>query len=90
MDQYYTYILFSEKLNRFYIGFTGDLHGRLTKHNRSSKGYTSLGKPWNLVYYEVFITKPEAKQREKQLKGWKNIDRLKNLIYREAGSEHPD
>jgi putative endonuclease len=90
MDQYYTYILFSEKLNRYYIGYTSDLQDRIAKHNRSLKGYTSMGKPWKLVYFESFISKSEAMQRETQLKSWKNVNRIKELIGCEAGSEHPD
>ena len=98
--QYYVYILHSEKLNKYYIGSTSDLHDRLKKHNHIHKGYTSAGQPWILVYYEVFKNKSEALLREKQLKSWKNRERLKSLIEKgfnlvnrfsdRQGSEHPD
>ena len=90
MDQYYTYLLFSEKLDKFYIGYSSDVNERLLKHNRKSKGYTSKGKPWKLVYIESYPTKELAMKREKQLKSWKNSERLKELIKKDAGSEHPD
>ena len=86
---YYVYLLYSESLNRYYIGFSRDLIGRLARHNRSTKGYTSVGKPWAIVYYESFELKKEALKREKQLKGWKNINRIEDLI-RKSSSAHPD
>jgi putative endonuclease len=88
--QYFVYILFSEKLDKFYIGSTGDLEDRLRKHNRSRSGFTSMGKPWNLMYNEIFDNKTEALIREKQLKAWKNRDRIVSLIKSSVGSEHPD
>jgi len=33
-----------------------------------------------LVYSEIFATKTEALKKEKELKGWKNRDRIKELI----------
>jgi len=80
--QYYTYILYSEKLDNYYIGSTGNLQDRLNKHNRSKKGFTSTGKPWALVYSEVFDSKAEAMAREMQLKNWKNRERFESLIKR--------
>ena len=89
--QYFVYILYSEKLDRYYIGSTGNPEDRLRKHNRSKNGFTSTGKPWKLVYKEIYATKTNALLREKQLKNWKNRERIESLIRRRlAGSEHPD
>ena len=85
---YFVYIIYSPKLNKYYIGFTADINDRLAKHNSKSKGFSNLGKPWQLVYSEKFDTKKEAMSREKQLKNWKNRERLQALF--KAGSEHPD
>jgi putative endonuclease len=85
---YFVYIIYSPKLDKYYIGFTADINDRLAKHNRKSKGFSNLGRPWELVYYECFETKQEAMSREKQLKGWKNKDRIKAIV--RAGSQHPD
>jgi len=41
-----------------------------------------------LVYTEDFVNKADASSRERQLKKWKNRNRLEALI--KAGSEHPD
>jgi len=85
---YFVYIIYSPKLDKYYIGFTADIKDRLDKHNRKSKGFSNLGRPWQLVYSKCFDTKHDAMSREKQLKGWKNKERIVALI--KAGSEHPD
>jgi len=77
---YYCYILYSEKLDKYYIGYTGDLEGRLQRHNTSNHGFTSTGKPWEIKYFETFETKSEALKREIQLKNWKNRKSLEELI----------
>jgi putative endonuclease len=77
---YYCYILYSQKIDKFYIGSTGDLEGRLHRHNTSSKGFTSTGKPWELKYYEAFEEKSDALGRETQLKKWKSRDAILKLI----------
>ena len=85
---YTVYIIYSSKIDKYYIGYSANVQDRLAKHNRNSKGYTASGRPWVLVYTEILSTKKEAMAREKQLKNWKNPKRLKSLIH--AGSEHPD
>ena len=65
---YYVYVLFSQTNGDLYIGYTIDLRKRFNQHNtgevKSTKGY----RPWRLVYYEAYAGKPDAIQREKQLK----------------------
>ena len=77
---YYCYILYSEKLDKYYIGSTGDLEGRLQRHNTSNHGFTSTGKPWIMKYSEVFENKTLALKRELQLKNWKNRNAIEELI----------
>jgi putative endonuclease len=83
---YAVYILYSSKLDKYYIGSSADVAGRLRRHNSHSKGFTSAGKPWTLVYSENFETKLDAEIREKQLKRWKNRVRLETLITKGSGS----
>lgn len=92
---YTVYIIYSYKLDKYYIGFTSDISDRLLKHNRKSKGFSNLGRPWKLVLSESFENKKLAMEREKQLKSWKNRERLETLI--QAGfpinryqAPHPD
>ena len=77
---YDCYILYSEKLDKYYIGSTGDLEGRLQRHNSSNHGFTSTGKPWIMKYSEVFENKTLALKRELQLKNWKNRNAIEELI----------
>jgi putative endonuclease len=77
---YYCYILYSEKLDKYYIGSTGDLEGRIQRHNTSNHGFTSTGKPWEIKYFETFESKTEAMKRELLLKSWKNRKSLEDLI----------
>ncbi|MDB5257329.1 MAG: hypothetical protein JWM14_2024 [Chitinophagaceae bacterium] len=43
------YILFSEKLQKFYIEQTDNLALRITNHNsENNPNWTNKGKPWNL------------------------------------------
>ena len=77
---YYCYILYSAKLDKYYIGSTGDLEGRLQRHNTSNHGFTSTGKPWEIKYFESFEDKSLALKREVQLKNWKNRKALEELI----------
>ena len=85
---YSVYIIYSEKLDKYYIGYSADVQDRLLKHNRKSKAFSSSGRPWILVFQESFDTKKEAMAREMQLKKWKNRQRIEALI--NSGSEHPD
>jgi putative endonuclease len=85
---HFVYIIYSQKLDKYYIGFSSDVEDRLRKHNRRSKGFSSLGRPWMLIYTKRFETKKEVMVREKQLKSWKNRERIESLF--KSGSEHPD
>ncbi len=70
---YHTYILFSKKLNKYYIGSTGDnLDERLRRHNSNHQGFTGKTDDWEIAYNENYQTKSEAIKREKELKKWKS------------------
>ncbi|SHM55402.1 putative endonuclease [Cyclobacterium lianum] len=63
------YVLYSEKFNKIYIGFTSDLEKRLISHNElGKKGWTIKFRPWNVIHTEKFESKKEAMDREKYLK----------------------
>jgi putative endonuclease len=65
---YYVYLIWSEKAEQFYVGCTNNIPERLNQHNRGLNISTKSGLPWKLVYYEAFMTKALAFQREKKLK----------------------
>ena len=65
----YTYIVECAD-GTLYTGWTNCLEKRLKAHNGGRHGakYTKTKRPVSLVYYEGFITKEEAMQREYQIK----------------------
>ncbi len=64
----YVYLLRSLKDEKFYVGWTTDLKGRIEEHNRGRSAYTRSRRPWRLVGYEEYPSIEEAKGRERVLK----------------------
>jgi len=64
---YYTYILYSQKLDKFYVGSTNDVVRRLADHNRGKSGFTRTGTPWILKYSEKFNDRASAVRREMEI-----------------------
>ena len=77
---YYLYILYSQKLDKYYIGHTSDLEGRLRRHLSNHKGFTGSQSDWLIVYTEQFTSKELAYQRERQIKKWKSRKMIEKLI----------
>lgn len=69
MNSFVTYILFSEKYNKIYIGYTSNLIQRFYSHNLlGKKGYTIRYRPWKIIYVEFHTSKQEVIKHEKWLK----------------------
>jgi putative endonuclease len=77
---YYVYILKSIIFNHHYIGYTNNLDKRLTEHNAGKVKSTKKYLPWEIIYTEVFNSKPEAYKRELKIKSYKGGNAFKNLI----------
>jgi putative endonuclease len=75
------YILYSNSLDRYYVGYTNSLDRRLSEHNRKKGKYTDNGIPWELVYTECYMTKKEAMQRERFIKSKKSKQFIVELIH---------
>ena len=81
MDNFVVYILYSEKHNKTYVGFTSNLIERFKSHNYlSNKGYTTKFRPWLVIHVEFFENKSNAIEREKFLKTGKGRDFIKTLL----------
>ena len=65
---YFVYILYSQRINKYYIGCTENLDKRLEEHNASLSNFTSKGVPWVRVYFEHLVTLSEARKREIEIK----------------------
>ena len=76
----YFYVIYSRKLDRYYIGSTNNLERRLKEHNRGKNKYVRLGIPWELVYYEEFESLAEARKRELEVKRKKSRVYIEMLI----------
>jgi putative endonuclease len=75
------YILYSDQLDRYYVGHTGDsLEERVRKHRSNHRGFTGKNNDWQLVYSEKFATKEEAYARERQVKSWKSRKKIRGLL----------
>ena len=75
------YILYSAKLDRYYIGFTnGPVAARLKKHLANHKGFTGKNTDWQIVYSEKYNEKKDAINREQQIKSWKSRKMIEKLI----------
>ncbi|MBI2263471.1 GIY-YIG nuclease family protein [Candidatus Berkelbacteria bacterium] len=76
---YYVYILQSQKNGNLYIGYTTNLKQRLVAHNIGKSLASKPFRPYKLVFYEAFLNRSDAKQREEYLKsgwGWRSIKKL--------------
>ena len=80
---YFTYIIFSPKLHKFYIGST-ELHPpeRLKLHNDKFYGnekFTTAGIPWQLFWFLECPSKKTAICIEKHIKRMKSKKYIHNL-----------
>ncbi len=77
---YYTYVLLSEKDNKFYTGYTKNLKSRFEQHNEGLVKSTKLRKPFKLIYYEACLNQQDATNREKYLKSYKGKLFIRNRL----------
>ena len=74
------YIIYSNKLNKYYVGACIDLQRRLYEHNIGHSKFTSLGLPWILKYSESFAILTLSKKRELEIKKKKSRIYIEKLI----------
>ena len=77
---YFTYILYSKKLDRYYVGHTNNLDRRLFEHNSYQSSSTKIGVPWEVLYCKEFSTNSEANKFELKIKAMKSRKFIENLI----------
>lgn len=75
---FHTYILYSKRIDRFYVGSTAHLQKRLLQHNNRESSYTSAGVPWNLIWSTGKEARFEAEQLERKLK---NLTRVRKIRF---------
>jgi putative endonuclease len=81
---FYTYIIYSNTLNKYYVGSCQNIEQRLQDHLNSRSKFTKVAKDWELKYFETFSTRSEAYQREMQIKKMKSRKYIETLIKTES------
>ena len=74
------YILYSPKLDKYYVGACTNLERRLYEHNIGHSKFTALGMPWVIVHKEEYGDLKLAKKRELEIKKRKSRKYIKGLI----------
>lgn len=78
MDPSYVYIMASKRNGTLYVGVTSNLAQRVHQHKTGETGgFTEKYQVHRLVYYEIHGEIADAIKREKQLKAWKRIWKLR-------------
>lgn len=77
---YFTYVLRSLKDKKLYIGYTNDIDRRISEHMMGKVTATKNRLPLQLIYYEAYFNKKDAKGREKFLKGGSGHKYLKKQM----------
>ena len=61
---FHVYIIYSEKLDLFYVGSTANLIDRINRHNNGRSKYTKKGIPWHIVYSMKYESRSDAYNAE--------------------------
>jgi putative endonuclease len=77
---FYTYIIYSKALNKYYIGSCQNIEQRLEDHLNGRSKFTKVAKDWELKYFETFGSRSEACIRELQIKKMKSRKYIETLI----------
>ena len=77
---YWVYILYSEKCDRYYIGYSEDVLARLERHNAGLVTATRNCRPYIIKATKNFATEHEARKEEFRLKKQKSRKYLEWLI----------
>ena len=67
---FYVYMIYTNINNKIitYVGWTNNLHKRITIHNSGKGAKFTKGKKWKLLYKKRFVTKSKAMKYEYLLK----------------------
>jgi putative endonuclease len=75
---YYVYLLASDRNGTLYVGVTNDLVRRIYEHkNKILRGFTTQYGVNRLVWFEAFDDPTNAIAREKDIKKWRRVWKLR-------------
>ena len=76
---YTVYAISSKSRNYIYVGFTSNLEKRLERHNKGYEKTTRPYTPFNLIFTEECIDRPNTRIREKYWKPGIGKEQLRSL-----------
>jgi len=65
---YIVYILYSTRINRYYVGSTNNIIDRIRRHNTGQGNFTKLGIPWIPVLVKEMKSRSQAVRLEVRIK----------------------
>ena len=77
---YYFYVLRFRKNKKLYKGLTDNLKRRIAEHRRGESNFTSRNGEFDLIFYEAYINKKDAKLAEKYFKTGHGREVLKDKL----------
>ncbi|MSU75735.1 MAG: GIY-YIG nuclease family protein [Candidatus Magasanikbacteria bacterium] len=77
---FFVYILDSLSRNYIYVGLTNNVERRFGQHQAGKERTTAPYRPFQLVHTEEFVTRVEARKREKYLKSGIGKEWIKKTI----------
>jgi putative endonuclease len=80
MAFYYVYILHNPLKNFIYIGYSTNLRNRFEEHNSGYSKATKAYLPLELIHYEAYKNKKDAKRREMYLKTNKGKTTINTIL----------
>ena len=79
---FHVYVISSLVRNYVYVGLSGDVMNRFRQHQEGRERTTFPYRPFKLIHQEVFLTRLEARKREKYLKSGVGKEWIKREILR--------
>jgi len=80
MEFHYVYVLYSQKDNKLYIGYSTDVYRRLDEHNAGENTSTKYRRPFKLIFFEAYMFREDAIRREQYFKTSKGKRALKLML----------
>ena len=80
MFMYFVYILYSEKCNRYYVGYSADVEAILIRHNSGMVTATKNYRPYRICASKQFSSEREARKEEFRIKKQKSRVYIESLI----------
>lgn len=77
---YYFYALQFRKNRKFYYGYTNDLKRRIKEHLNKHSAFTAKNGDFDLVFYEAYFNKLDAKDAERYFKSGHGREVLKEKL----------